>query len=270
MTAAASAVQRLDVVSADGTRLAVWSEGTGPPLVMVHGSLSDHTRFDPLVAELRGSFTTFAMDRRGFGASGDAADYDIEREFEDVAAVVEAVATSTGEPVALWGHSYGANCAMGGAARTAGVHHLVLYEPSLGLTFPAGALDAVERALADGDRERAIMLVFADVLEMDHDEVEAMKTSPLWPMRLATAPTVLRESRTEEGWVWQAGQFDGITAPTLMLAGSESPGPLAECTRRAAAAIPGARARNLSGHGHMAHITDPAMVARIIEEFVGA
>jgi pimeloyl-ACP methyl ester carboxylesterase len=83
---------RLDVQSADGTSLAVWVEGRGPPLVLVHGSLCDHTRFDPLVAELRGGATTFAMDRRGFGASGDAAGYSIEREFEDVAAVVDAVA----------------------------------------------------------------------------------------------------------------------------------------------------------------------------------
>jgi alpha-beta hydrolase superfamily lysophospholipase len=87
--------------------------------VLVHGSLADHTTFDPLVAELRDAMTTFAMDRRGFGASGDAAGYAIWREFEDVAAVVDAVAGRTGRPVALWGHSYGAGCAIGGAARPA-------------------------------------------------------------------------------------------------------------------------------------------------------
>jgi alpha-beta hydrolase superfamily lysophospholipase len=55
---------------------------------------------------------TFAMDRRGFGASGDAAAYSIELEFEDVAAVVDAVAARAGGPLALWGHSYCSNCAM--------------------------------------------------------------------------------------------------------------------------------------------------------------
>ena len=63
---------------------------------------SDHSTFDRLVDELRDGVTTFSMDRRGFGASGDAAGYSIQREFEDVAAVVQAVAAHTGGPVALW------------------------------------------------------------------------------------------------------------------------------------------------------------------------
>ena len=81
-TAAEGRTGRLDVQSSDGTPLAVWADGQGPPLVLVHGSLSDHTTFDPLVHELRDDLTTFSMDRRGFGASGDAAGYTIQREFE--------------------------------------------------------------------------------------------------------------------------------------------------------------------------------------------
>ena len=138
------AVSRFDVQSADGTPLAVWVDGGGPPLVMVHGSIADHTTFDPFVDVLRDEWTTFAMDRRGFGASGDGADYRIERDFEDVAAVVDTVAARTGGAVALWGHSYGANCAMGGAACTINVHHLVLYEPSLGVTYPPGSIEAIK------------------------------------------------------------------------------------------------------------------------------
>jgi pimeloyl-ACP methyl ester carboxylesterase len=115
MSAAERETSRVDVRSADGTSIAVWVAGEGPPLVLVHGSLCDHTRFDSLLAELGDGVTTFAMDRRGFGASGGAPRYDHRAgEFEDVAAVVDAVADRTGEPVALWGHSYGANCAMGG------------------------------------------------------------------------------------------------------------------------------------------------------------
>ena len=85
---------RFEVRSGDGTPIAVWVEGTGPALVMVHGSIADHTTFEPFVAELRHHLTTFAMDRRGFGASGDTADYSIERDFDDVAAAVDAVAAS--------------------------------------------------------------------------------------------------------------------------------------------------------------------------------
>jgi pimeloyl-ACP methyl ester carboxylesterase len=106
---------RWDVKSGGGGSIAVWVEGTGPPLVVVHGSVSDHSVFAPLVGELRDEFTIFAMDRRGFGASRDDPGYSAEREFSDVAAVVDAVAAQAGKPVVLFGSSFGANCALGAA-----------------------------------------------------------------------------------------------------------------------------------------------------------
>lgn len=179
---------RFDVRSADGIPLAVWVDGSGPPLVMVHGSIADHTTFDPFVEVLRDNLTTFSMDRRGFGASGEIPPYAIERDFEDVAAVVDAVAGRTGGPVALWGHSYGANCAMGGAALTSNVNHLVLYEPSPGLSYPPGCIEGIEDALAAGDMDAAIVAVLVGILEMTEEEIDSMRSSPLWPVRLAAAP----------------------------------------------------------------------------------
>ena len=111
------------------------------------------------MAELREGLTTFAVDRRGFGASRDADGYAIEREFEDVAAVVEAVAAASGGPVAVFGHSYGAGVAMGGAALTGDVQQLVLYEPGLGIDYPPGAIEEIEAAVAAGDLETAALLV---------------------------------------------------------------------------------------------------------------
>jgi pimeloyl-ACP methyl ester carboxylesterase len=259
---------RLDVRSADGTPLAVWVEGEGPPLVLVHGSMCDHTASDPLVAELRATMTTFAVDRRGFGASGDAAGYTLEREFEDVAAVVEAVAARAGGPVALWGHSYGAGCAMGGAALTGAVGRLVLYEPGLGIPYPAGSIEEVEAALAAGDAETALLLVLVGIIGMSHEEIASLRSGPRWPTMLASAPTVPRECRAEDGWTYRPGAFDGISAPTLLLAGAESHPVLRQATGRARAAIPGARVRVLDGHAHLAHRSDPAMVAALIREFV--
>ena len=263
-----ASARRFDVRSTDGTPLAVWFEGTGPPLVLVHGSIADHTTFDSFVEALRGEWTTYAFDRRGFGASGDAAAYSIERDFDDVAAVVDAVAARVGGPVVLWGHSYGANCAMGGAARTGNVHHLVLYEPSLGLRYPAGSIERIDKALAAGDDEAAITTVLVDILEMTDDEIDTFRSSPLWPTRLAAAHTVPRECRAEEGWIYQPGQFDTVTVPTLFLAGSERVPVVAEATDEAVAAVPHAHVRVLDGHGHFAHKSDPAMVAAIIREFV--
>lgn len=266
-------VRRLDVRSSDGVRLAVWIEGQGgqgPALVLVHGSIQDHTGSAALVQELRSDITTFSMDRRGFGASGDAPGYTIERDFEDVAAVVDAVAARTGEPVALWGHSYGASCAMGGAALTGNVSHLLLYEPSLGLRYPAGWVDEVEQAVAEGDPETAVVRVLRDLLELTDEQIEDMRASPQWAGRVATAPTVPRECRAEESWSYRPGQFDAITVPTLLLSGSDSPPDLKKATDDAAAAIPHARIRVLAGHEHIAHRTDPALVAAIIREFIAS
>jgi pimeloyl-ACP methyl ester carboxylesterase len=268
MTATEVGTRRFDVRSADGTPLAVWVDGDGPPVVLVHGSMCDHTAFDPLVAELRGAMATYAMDRRGFGASGDAAGYAIEREFEDVAAVVRAVAARTGGTVALWGHSYGAGCAMGGAALTGDVHRLVLYEPGLGIPYPAGSIEEIEAALAAGDMETAARLVLVGIVGVTEAEMDALRSSPRWPTLLASAPTVPRECRAEDGWRYRPGAFDGIAAPTLLLAGSESPPVLRQATDRAAAAIPGARVRMLQGHAHLAIRTDPALVAAAIRQFV--
>ena len=157
---------------------------------MVHGSIADHTTFDSFVAVLGEHFTTYAIDRRGFGATPDVDRYTIEVDFADVAAVVDAVAARSGGPIVLWGHSYGANSAMGGAARTANVSHLVVYEPSLGLTYPPGSIERIEAALVDGDHDAAIMAVLVDILEMTVDEIDALRADPLWPVRLAAAPTV--------------------------------------------------------------------------------
>lgn len=94
-----------------------------------------------------------------------------------------------------------------------------------------------------------------------------MEAGPEWAGRIATAPTVAREARAEEGWVYRPGQFDRITVPTLLLSGSESPPDIMKATHDAVAAIPDARAHVLVGHAHIAHRTDPALVATIIREF---
>lgn len=259
---------RFEVRSADGTPIAVFVDGDGPPLVMVHGALNDHTTDLPFVADLRDRVTTFGVDRRGRGASGDAPDYSIEREFEDIAAVVDSVAARTGEPVAVWGHSYGADCAMGAATLTGNIGHLVLYEPGLGATCPDDAIEAVEKAVAAGDREGALLAALVGIVELTDDEIAFVRSSPAWPARLAAVPVLPREIRAEVRWIYGPGQFDAITAPTLLLAGSESSPAQQGASRRAAAAVPDAQVRVLDGHAHMAHRIDPAMVARIVREFV--
>ena len=256
------------VQSTDGTTIRVWVQGEVRRSCSSPGSLGDHTIFQPLVAHLQPVMTTFAIDRRGFGASGDGDGYTIEQEFKDVAVVVDAVAARAGS-VALWGHSYGAGCAMGAAAVTDNVSRVILYEPGLGISYPPGWLEAHEEALAAGDAERVIRAVLLDILEMSEEDVETRRATPQWPEYLNAATTVLREARTEHSWVYRPGALDRIDAPTLVLVGTETSTALMRSTLRAVAAIPGARTHVLGGHGHLACITDPGLIASIITQFVG-
>lgn len=259
---------RFEVVTPDGTPIAVFSEGEGPPIVLVHGGMSDHRNDAPFVAEMARTFTVFAMDRRGRGASGDGGEYSIEREFEDIAAVVDQVADRMAEPVALWGHSYGADCAMGAAALTGNIHRLMLYEPGLGLTYPDGSVEAVQAALAAGDNEAAAVAVMARVVEMTDAEVHYIQSLPTWTARVEIVPSVPREMIAENSWVYLPGWLDGVAADALLLAGSDSPASQTAATHRAAAALPHSDILVLQGHGHIAHRTDPVMVAAIVERFV--
>lgn len=259
---------RIEVLSSDGGKITVWIDGKGPSLVLVHGSMCDHTTFNSLVAELREDFRCFAMDRRGFGASPESAEYSADREFDDVAAVVEAVASLEDSSVSLFGHSWGASCAMGGAARTRNVGRLILYEPSLGLSYPPGSIESIDAKVASGDFEGAILSVLVNIAGMTEVEVEAFRASPVWSARVATAKTIAREARIETNWVLEPGQFNEIAAPTLLLNGSESPPELGEVVRRSADAIPDARIKILDGHGHFAYRTHPRDVASVIAGFV--
>jgi pimeloyl-ACP methyl ester carboxylesterase len=156
---------------------------------------------------------------------------------------------------------------MGGASISRHVHRLILYEPSLGLEYPAGAIEEAEAALAAGDREEAVVRMLFDILDMSQGEIDALRSSARWPQILAGAHTAPRECRVEEAWEYVPGRFDRIDASTLLLSGGESPASVKEATNRAADAISHARIHILEGHGHFAHRTDPSMVVSTIREF---
>ena len=115
------------LIAPDGTRIAYLRTGDGPPLVLVHGTADDHTLWSSLLPTLAERFTVYAVDRRGRGDSGDADGYAVEREFEDVAAVIDSI----GEPVNLLGHSYGACLALEAALLTGNIHKSILYDPGI-------------------------------------------------------------------------------------------------------------------------------------------
>jgi len=165
------------IVSRDGTFIAYHRRGAGTPLVLVHGSSSSNPMvgWPAVVPTLEEHFTVYAMDRRGYGESGDCQPYAIEREFEDVASLVDSI----GEPVYLMGHSFGALCALGSALLTTNVRKLILYEPAIVVPgvvlYRAGFLERLQALLDAGDRGEVLTVIFRDMALMPPTELEQLK-----------------------------------------------------------------------------------------------
>src|SRR6266566_416390 len=142
--------------STDGTPIAYQRSGQGSPLILVHGTTADHTRWAPILPNLEQHFTVYAVDRRGRGESGDTEQYAIEREFEDIVALINSI----DDPVFLLGHSYGAICSLEAARRTTHVRKLVLYEPPIPTgteIYPHEVVSRIQALLDAGDREGALI-----------------------------------------------------------------------------------------------------------------
>lgn len=257
------------VASNDGTRIAYWRSGGGPPLLLVHGATADHTTTWRLVrGELERRFTVYAMDRRGRGGSGDATAYELRREAEDVAAVVESI----GEPVHVLGHSYGALCAIEGALLTAHVRRLILYEgvPLRGAElYEPGVTDRLAALLEAGDVEGMLVALYRDLVQMPPEEIALLRAQrDAWGVRRANAPTVPRELREEERYVFVPERFSGMRTPTLLLVGGESPARELANAKGVAAALPDARVVALPGQQHVAMHTAPELFVAAVAQFL--
>jgi pimeloyl-ACP methyl ester carboxylesterase len=240
------------VAAKDGTPIAYRRGGEGPPLVLVHGAAADHSRWSPVLPAFEERFTVYAVDRRGRGGSGDANDYAMEREVEDVAAVVD----STGEPVNLLGHSYGALCSLEAALLTRNVRKLVLYEPPIDVTgegiYPPGIVDRMEAMLNARDRDGVIATTMREIAGASPEVVEYMRSLPVWQARLAAAHTIPRELQASEAYRFDPERFGDLGAPTLLLLGGDSPATFGEAERAVDETLPNSRIVVMPGQGHAA------------------
>lgn len=263
------------VVSGDGTEIAFWTSGQGPPLLLVHGTAGVRERFAPLLPYLEPHATVHVMDRRGRGGSGDAPDYELAREFEDVAVVVDAIADASGAGVDVYGHSYGGNCAFGAALLTSNIRSLVLYEgwppvkPEL-LDFPREVEERLDALVAAGDFEAALETLMREVVKASEQEIAAIKAQPTWPARVATAPTIAREIRAVLEDRFDPEEARKITVPVLVVTGEESPDEIRDDPEAVATALPDARIAVLAGQQHFADVLDPALFADRVLAFLRA
>ena len=260
------------VTSADGTPIAVFSTGVGPPLVLVHGTSADHTTFRVIGPRLAERFTVHAIDRRGRGASGDTTPYSIEREFEDVAAVASSIAAAGGGPVDVVGHSYGGRCALGAALLTADIGRVVCYEGAPtppGVRYGDAGLTAELAALADrGANDELLATFLTRVVGMDEADLAAYRANPVWAARVAAAPTIVREIRDEGSSAAGLDRLGRVRQPVLQLLGGSSRSAFGAATRALDERLANSAVVVIAGARHAAHHTHPGAVVEALTAFL--
>lgn len=251
--------------SADGTVIAVDRYGDGgPAVVLVEGAFCDRRTSTRLATLLAPRFTVYAYDRRGRGDSGDSRPYAVEREIEDLAAVIELA----GGSASVYGMSSGAVLGMETAARNLGVARLAMYDAPV-IVEPsrrepaAGAPAVLAELIAAGRRGEVAAYFLTKIVEMPAAIVEQMRQAPIWPGLEAIAHTLVYDT-TITGDASVLDRAPGVSIPTLAVAGGASPWFLQDGARALAAAIPGARHEILPGQ---THDVDYAELAPMLAEF---
>jgi pimeloyl-ACP methyl ester carboxylesterase len=257
------------VHSTDGTPIAYEEVGSGPPLVLVHGGVCDRTYWAPVVPALARHFTVVTVDRRGRGDSGDAAQYAIEREYDDIAAVVDAI----GEPVHLLGHSYAGICALEAALRTPNLRTLTLYEPPFGANdaIPEDFATELEALVAAGDRDAAVERMMGDLVGLPPDVLAELRTeTAAWQPMVDSVHTLPRELRSVQRFAFDARRYTSIDVPTVLLRGTLTAPELRVGVGLVHDAVTGARVVDMEGVDHEAVTTGPAVLtATIVRTLLG-
>jgi pimeloyl-ACP methyl ester carboxylesterase len=252
--------------SADGTTIAYDRYGEGPPLVMVAGAFNARGTTAPLAAALQDRFTVLNPDRRGRGDSGDTAPYAVEREIEDLAALVGAA----GGAAAVFGFSSGATLALRAAAHGVPFTRLVLYDAPFVVdgSRPLLAPDFADRLaalVATGRRGEAVELYQRVAIGMPEEVVAQMRNAPFRPGLEAIAHTLVYEAQVVGDLSLPAELIGAIHAPTLVLAGEHSPPIMHSAAEALAAARPRAERRVLPGQGHD---LVPDVLAPLVADFL--
>ncbi|MHA6668452.1 alpha/beta fold hydrolase [Homoserinimonas sp. A447] len=257
-----------EVVSQDGTSISYETVGSGPAVILVDGAMcfrgAGPTR--SIAEELAAEFTVYLYDRRGRGASGDTLPFAVEREIEDIGALV----AQAGGSAAVFGISSGAALVLRAAASIGPqrLSRIALYEPPY---MPEPALSSAEQytnqltsLLASGRRADAVEL-FMRRVGVPEVAIEGMKASPSWAATEALAPTLAYDDAAMGDSRVPVALASQLTVPTLTLAGELSPDFLRYGAEEVAAAVPGARFEIIEGQTH--DISAEPLAAHLVKFF---
>lgn len=255
----------VNVASMDGTPISVECRGSGPTLLLVHGGTGDRSRWTALFPFFASRVTVCAMDRRGHGASGDSPNYSLQKEVEDVIAVVN----SRPGQVFVLGHSFGGVVALEAAFLTHRISKLVLYEPPVRNPDHDAILARMERLIASGNREEALLIFFREIVMMSPGEIAAMKARPSWPALVASVEASIRQDRALGAYRLSAARMRTLQTPTLLLSGSKTSSPdMRLALTSLASSLPNAKAVVFRGQEHNAMDAIPEEFAARVLEFL--
>jgi pimeloyl-ACP methyl ester carboxylesterase len=257
------------VTSADGTTIAFDRSGEGPPVICVGGALSDRSGGAPLAALLAPHLTVFAYDRRGRGDSGDTQPYAVEREVEDLGAII----AEAGGSASVFGHSSGSVLALEAAARGLPITKLALYEPPFFVDdsrtpLPSDYATRLAELASSGRRGDAVEYFMATGPGVPADAIAEMRRGPSWPAMEALAHTLAYDGMvmgdTMSGSPAPIRRFASVTVPTLVIDGGASPAWARSAVAAIVDVLPNAGRRTLEGETHAAN---PEALAPVLEEF---
>jgi pimeloyl-ACP methyl ester carboxylesterase len=252
------------ITTPDGTTVSYDKYGSGPPLVLVHGSFSDHvTNWQACISLLADRFTVYAMARRGRGESSVTTGHTLEDEMNDTVAVLRNV----GAPTFLLGHSYGAVCSLGAAMRAPEtVAKLVLYEHPIENWVTRDVVQRLER-FAQRDDWDGLIEAFMRHLEVPQQEIDEIKTTPFWSVWIVDAPATLNDLRALVALRFNAEEYRFLTMPVALMIGSESPR-RNYATDALAAGLPNAEILTLEGTAHEGMTMVPEQFVEKVSHFL--
>ena len=254
------------VRSQDGTSIAFDRDGHGPPVVVVGGGSVDRTSNTPLADLLASGFTVLNYDRRGRGDSGDTPPYEVEREVEDIDAVIKAA----GGSVFLYGTSSGAALALEAAATGLDITKLALWEPPYvpeGTPRPPADTARTFTELVDaGRRGDAVEHFMSKVVGLPDEFVAQMRDAPFWPQQEALAHTLAYDATIMSDYSLPVDKASSVNVPTIVMAGTASFPWMAVTARALAETLPDGELRLLEGQ---THDVSPDVMATALTEFFG-
>lgn len=252
------------ITSSDGTKIVYEKTGDGPPIIIVGGAFNDRNSGAGLAQALSPHFTVVTYDRRGRGASGDSGPYSVDREVEDLGAVIKKLGGSAG----VFGSSSGGTLALETAAAGYSIPKLALFEPpyrfNKGPKLGPAVVPTLTELTRAGKRGETVEYFLSAVMRIPKQGIAHMRQMPMWPGLEAISHTLIYDTLVVGDRRWPADRMASIKEPTLVISSSASSPWIQHSAQRVAHHLAGGAHQSVNGAPHDA---SPEILAPVLTAF---